>query len=185
MEKQKQYIIPVEIVRLQALASNDSARYNITGVYFDTANAVATDGHVLGFIPYRNSETKDLPIGCLAEFSKAPSIKDDGVLCFTRIGESNDYLLTPVLGQKSSGIKMTLVDDLVYPDWKHVVAPEYKEEQDYCFDMSLFARCVKVTGDDMLEFTLDRTDPLIPAKIKDRITNATFIVMPCKGGGGL
>ncbi len=176
---EKQYIIRVEIVRLQALASSDKTRYNITGVYFDTKNAVATDVHVLGFIPYKNDEAKDLPIGCLAEFSKAPSVKDDGVLCFTRIGESNDYLLTPVAGQKSSGIKMTLVDDLVYPDWKNVITPEYKEEQDYCFDVSLFARCAKVTGDDKLVFTLDRAKPLIPAKVKDKISGATFIIMPC------
>lgn len=70
---------------LQLAASNDSTRFNITGVKFEKNVAVATDGHILAVIQKDGSTTAE---DCIIAFDKAKQKSKQMFEVYTEVGNA-------------------------------------------------------------------------------------------------
>lgn len=118
---------------MQAIASDDTTRFNINGVYFNSKHIVATNGHALAL--RKKSESQKLE-NALVEF-KNPKLKGKGPDAETYNLISNG--LGQYVGNNPANVINSVTNEITYPDYKAVL-PEKLGSIEICLDVHLLMK---------------------------------------------
>lgn len=162
---------------LQLAASNDSTRFNITGVKFEKNVAVATDGHILAVIQKDGSTTAE---DCIIAFDKAKQKSKQMFEVYTEVGNAVVGELHP------TNTAVALPPETEFPNWRAII-PARAPKHIIKLDAAILLRLAQALGANpkqahvTIEFDESEDSPMIVQSIgRDASVNAVGIIMPIR-----
>lgn len=172
--KAETVVIPPEFQRLQHAASKDETRFNIFGVYFNGAHAVATDGHIMAV---RRKSEENMPENTILRFA-SPKAKKRICHAFEKTGSK-------YIGISQNELAETI--DGRYPAWKQVLPEISPNSVSITFSAALLNRLVNAIGSNFDQngcvLTFDPSKPTAPMLVTTDERECFGVLMPMRGEG--